>query len=98
MHGLVAVDRETLATTHPGVYAGGDAAFGPRTLIEAVGDGKRAARSIHAWLGGARLEAPGVRFEAVPARAVGSTPGYETLPRCSPPQRDLDAVQLNPAT
>ena len=88
--GLVAVDRETLATTHPGVYAGGDAAFGPRTLIEAVGDGKRAARSIHAWLGGARLEAPGVRFEAVPARAVGTTPGYETLPRCSPPQRDLD--------
>ena len=55
-----------------------------------MGDGKRAARSIHAWLGGARLEAPGVRFEAVPARAVGTTPGYETLPRCSPPQRDLD--------
>ncbi|MGE0193788.1 MAG: FAD-dependent oxidoreductase, partial [Planctomycetota bacterium] len=88
--GLVAVDRETLATTHPGVYAGGDAAFGPRTLIEAVGDGKRAARNIHAWLGGARPEAAGVRFEVVPARAVGTTPGYETLPRCAPPRRDVD--------
>ena len=31
----------------PGVFAGGDVAFGPRNLIEAVANGKRAARSIH---------------------------------------------------
>ena len=34
----------------PGVYAGGDAAFGPRIAIEAVANGKHAARSIHAYL------------------------------------------------
>jgi len=50
--GGIQVDRETLATSMPGVYAGGDAAFGPRTLIEGVSDGKRAARNMHAWLTG----------------------------------------------
>ncbi|NOX63409.1 MAG: FAD-dependent oxidoreductase [Chloroflexi bacterium] len=47
--GLV-VDRKTLATTAAGVYAGGDVAFGPRLIINAVADGQRAARSIHAYL------------------------------------------------
>ena len=37
--------RGPLATSAPGVYAGGDVAFGPRNLIEAVANGKRAARS-----------------------------------------------------
>ena len=41
----------------PGVYAGGDAAFGPRNLIDAIADGRRAAASIHAQH--RRHEAPG---------------------------------------
>ncbi len=48
--GLLKVDRETLATTAPGVYAGGDVAFGPRIIIEAVADGQKAARSIEKYL------------------------------------------------
>ena len=44
----------TLATTAAGVFAGGDVAFGPRNLIEAVANGKRAARSIHEYLSAAR--------------------------------------------
>ncbi|MDH3784458.1 MAG: FAD-dependent oxidoreductase, partial [Acidobacteriota bacterium] len=50
--GTVKIDPETLATSAPGVYAGGDAAFGPRIAIEAVANGKTAAQSIHAFLGG----------------------------------------------
>ena len=46
------VDRETLATTAPGVYSGGDLAFGPRNLIDAIADGRRAAASIHRQLTG----------------------------------------------
>src|SRR3990172_12413418 len=42
--GTLAVDRETLMTTAPGVFAGGDVAFGPRLIINAVADGQRAAR------------------------------------------------------
>ena len=48
--GTIKVDPATLATSAPGVYAGGDVAFGPRNLIEAVANGKRAARSIHEYL------------------------------------------------
>ena len=43
---LIAVDPKTLATSRPGVFAGGDIAFGPRIVISAVADGRRAARAI----------------------------------------------------
>jgi ferredoxin len=48
--GTLEVDKVTLATTAAGVYAGGDIAFGPRLIINAVADGQRAARSIHSHL------------------------------------------------
>ena len=38
---------EELATSVDMVWAGGDAAFGPRTLIQAIADGRRAATEIH---------------------------------------------------
>jgi len=44
------VDPKSLQTSLPEVWAGGDAAFGPRILIDAVADGRRAAASIHAAL------------------------------------------------
>lgn len=45
--GGVRVDPSTMRTSHPRVWAGGDAAFGPRNLIDAISDGRRAAASIH---------------------------------------------------
>jgi formate dehydrogenase beta subunit len=51
--GTIAVDAQSLATNAPNVFAGGDVAFGPRNLIDAIGDGRRAAASIHAALAGA---------------------------------------------
>jgi ferredoxin len=48
--GTLAIDKETLRTSVPGVFAGGDIAFGPRLIINAVADGQHAARGIHAYL------------------------------------------------
>lgn len=48
--GTLVVDSQTMATTAAGVYAGGDIAFGPRLIINAVSDGQRAARGIHTYL------------------------------------------------
>lgn len=48
--GILKVDRETMETTALGVYAGGDIAFGPRLVVNAVADGQRAARNIHIYL------------------------------------------------
>jgi len=89
--GTIRVDPETLATTAPGIFAGGDAAFGPRNLIDAVANGKRAARSMHAHLAGAgRRERTFVfRFEKVPTDRFVRTPGYDGIPRCAPPTVDL---------
>ena len=50
--GTLQVDPKTMATTAEGVYAGGDIAFGPRLVVNAVADGQRAARNIHAYLQG----------------------------------------------
>ncbi len=50
--GTLQVDPQTMATTAKGVYAGGDIAFGPRLVINAVADGQRAARNIHTYLQG----------------------------------------------
>ena len=44
------VTGNTLATTMAGVYAGGDATEQPRTVVDAIGAGKRAAVSIDAML------------------------------------------------
>jgi NAD-dependent dihydropyrimidine dehydrogenase PreA subunit len=50
--GTIQVDAESLATSAEGIYAGGDVAFGPRNLIDAIADGRRAAASIHRQLTG----------------------------------------------
>ena len=47
--GVVQVGQD-LMTGHPGVFAGGDMVPSERTVTVAIGHGKRAARSIDAWL------------------------------------------------
>jgi NADPH-dependent glutamate synthase beta subunit-like oxidoreductase len=48
--GTVWVDPITMETSLKGVFAGGDAATGPATVIEAIKAGKRAAESIENYL------------------------------------------------
>ncbi len=88
--GTIQVDRETLATSAPGVYAGGDVAFGPRNLIEAVANGKRAARSIHGHLSreAARLESV-IEIEKIPTRDYRMISGFDVLDRRAPPTLDV---------
>ncbi|NLM20687.1 MAG: NADPH-dependent glutamate synthase [Peptococcaceae bacterium] len=48
--GTILVDEETMATSIPGVYAGGDIVTGAATVIQAMGAGKKAAASINKYL------------------------------------------------
>ena len=50
------VDPNTLRSTHPKVFFGGDAAFGPKNIITAVAHGHEAAISIDRLLTGANIE------------------------------------------
>lgn len=89
--GTIRVDPHTLATSAPGVYAGGDVAFGPRNLIEAIANGKRAALSIHEWLvpHEARLDAA-LDIEKLPTSHYRMMAGFELFDREAPPTLDLD--------
>jgi glutamate synthase (NADPH/NADH) small chain len=51
---------DSLATSIAGVWAGGDIVTGAATVIEAMGAGRRAARSMKAWL---RLREPGAPYQ-----------------------------------
>jgi glutamate synthase (NADPH/NADH) small chain len=55
--GYIAAD-DSLATSVPGVYAGGDIVTGAATVIEAMGAGRKAARSMKAYLGIRDTEQP----------------------------------------
>ena len=85
------VDPQTLATSAPGVFAGGDVAFGPRNLIEAVANGKRArARSTSTSRADDRaLERPFSRSRTLPTRDYRMRPGFELLDREAPPTLDV---------
>jgi glutamate synthase (NADPH/NADH) small chain len=50
--GYIVTDEHGM-TSMPGVFAGGDIVRGAATVILAMGDGKRAAAAIDAWLSGA---------------------------------------------
>jgi heterodisulfide reductase subunit A2 len=45
--GMIQTDKQTLATSRPGVFAGGDCVLGAASFVEAVAQGRLAARSIH---------------------------------------------------
>jgi len=48
--GYIEVDPETMMTSIPGVFAGGDIVTGAATVIAAMGAGKKAARAIDRYL------------------------------------------------
>jgi NADPH-dependent glutamate synthase beta subunit-like oxidoreductase/ferredoxin len=54
-HEVPVVDPVTFQSTRPGVFFGGDAAFGPRNIIWAVEHGHQAAISIHKHCEGSAL-------------------------------------------
>jgi heterodisulfide reductase subunit A-like polyferredoxin len=53
--GRIQADRDNLATSIKGVFAGGDAVLGSASTVEAVNQGHRAAEAIDAYIRGAAL-------------------------------------------
>jgi len=95
--GLICADPDTLATREAGVFAGGDVVSGPRTVVEAVGAGKRAAASIDAYLRGEPFDpatvAPVRRAEVEPV--VVSAVARTNLRRPEMPMRQVADRQGN---
>jgi glutamate synthase (NADPH/NADH) small chain len=49
-YGLIVINKETGATSRPGVFAGGDAVTGPELVVTAMVAGRKAAASIDKYL------------------------------------------------
>jgi formate dehydrogenase beta subunit len=83
----IQVDAATGATSIPGIWAGGDAAKGPRTLIDAIADGRRSARDIHrSFGGGAAEQTTGTLVKLTQFHRLGDT--YDRSDRVSVPTLD----------
>lgn len=70
-NGTIRVDSETLQSSRPSVFAGGDVVSGPSMIVSAIGQGKRAAFYVDRLLKGESLE--GLTFDnRLPATEVAS--------------------------
>jgi formate dehydrogenase beta subunit len=99
--GMLQVD-DNLMTTAPGIFAGGDIAFGPRLIIDAVANGQRAARGINGYLSGESVQ-PRRRatFASIPLYEYaerGPAQGYMRInyerPRATPIERRIGIAQV----
>jgi len=68
-NGAVVADPETCATNVEGVFAAGDAAGRPGSVVVAIADGRRAAAAIGRYLAGEGLEPPPPEPEPKPLDA-----------------------------
>jgi glutamate synthase (NADPH/NADH) small chain len=48
--GTIIVNKDTMESSVPGVFAGGDIVRGGATVILAMGDGRKAAAGMHEYL------------------------------------------------
>ena len=90
--GTVVVNRETLATNRPGVFAGGDIVTGPNTIVDAIAAGKRAAVMIDRYVRGEELRQPvSVRMPTVYVEPVAAEAEEVTASRrVETPRADVE--------
>jgi NADPH-dependent glutamate synthase beta subunit-like oxidoreductase len=86
--GLIAVDRDNLMTSVPGIFAGGDCVFGPRLIIDSVADGKRAAVGIDEFLRGQQHADPLLEIEVLDRHQMITN--YMEIARQSVPMLPLE--------
>jgi len=93
-HGYIVADATTLMTAVPGVFAGGDAETGPRTVVESIRSGKIAVASIDAWLKKAPMDksvGKPIRHEEV-TPIITSAVNRSQLRRSLMPERSAEEV------
>lgn len=93
--GYVSVNEETMETSLEGVFAGGDCASGPATVVEAVAAGKRAATSMIQYLDGQSIAPPCKPYNCgkgeLPDIDIEDYADVQRVPRGEMPALDLEA-------
>ncbi len=85
-------DPEILQANIPYIFTGGDAATGASLVVEAIGGGRRAARSIHRYLMGEPVvPVPNsLRKKHIPESLFDRVDGIKKLPRTPMPELPVD--------
>lgn len=84
--GGLLINKTTLATGAPGVFAAGDVTYGPKTIIHAAAHGRLAARSVHAYL------------RKLPLPTVHEMPDDDVQIPSTLPQKDVINLDLRTTT
>jgi NADPH-dependent glutamate synthase beta subunit-like oxidoreductase len=101
--GSIKINAQTLETNIPGVFAGGEAASGPASAVEAMAMGRKAADSIDKFLGGEGLvdRSSTLIDEEKGSLWMGEEKDFSSKPRVSMPVsslsgrlRSFDLIQL----
>jgi len=95
--GRLEADPRTLATSRPGVFAGGDLVTGPNTVVDAIAAGRRAAVVIDRYLRGEPLaEPPRTRLPDVFVEAAAvSDEEREEAARAEPAALPIESRKKN---
>lgn len=88
--GTIKTSPDTLETSIPGVFAGGDAVFGPRIAIDSIANGKRAAKSIMQFLDHEGISDTSYHFQKLDTGTYQMPDDYERIPRTAVPQISSD--------
>jgi len=86
----IQADDDTMATSRPGVWAGGDAVTGPDFLITAIAAGRKAASSIDKYLGGDGV----IDEELTQDRQIGICAGMTEEDFYSKPRVEMPCLHL----
>jgi NADPH-dependent glutamate synthase beta subunit-like oxidoreductase len=87
----IEADPETLQTDVPHIFTCGDVWTGPGLLVDAIGNGRQAARSIHLFLNGEDMRFPeGTMYKParLPESGEVAVEGIHKKPRVAQPELD----------
>jgi hypothetical protein len=90
----IEADEATLQTGIPKVFTAGDIWSGPALLVDAIGTGRRAARSIHLFLQGKPLSFPeGTVYKPMKKPPTSPVPVMGVAKKPKVPQPELPAAE-----
>ena len=87
--GTISIDAEQSASIQ-GIFAGGEAARGPSSVVEAVADGAVAASAIDKYLGGDGLVYPTLMEPSTPDPEIGAIESFAVLERVGSEKNEID--------
>lgn len=90
----IEADEETLQSDIPHIFTAGDIWSGPALLVDAIGTGRRAARSIHLFLRGEDMRFPAGTLYKPTRQAISEDEGLEGVSKKPKvPQPELPAQE-----